>query len=238
MFISNDDPRNYPAPPTLDEVAAHFVVPVMSFIAQPALEVLGVGTQGHSANGAPMELDSVSVSYTVWRYPEEHADPRNLAELSESEWAALNTPPVRPLPEWMLKARDRMQYPSLWEAVLTTRNPGRIGVPESRVGDAGAATSTSPSAATVLVHHVNHVLMNAFRDERVVGGFPGELDAPVNERHVENADVTVDGAPVAGLRIDTDPHVYAVGVDLGNRVLTAVVARDYLEFVEMSFCTR
>lgn len=44
-----------------------------------------------------------------------------------------------------------------------------------------------------LVSHINHTLMNTFREQRVVGGFPGELDSPVTENHIEHVTVPVDG---------------------------------------------
>lgn len=81
-------------------------------------------------------------------------------------------------------------------------------------------------------------LMNTFREQRVVGGFPGDLDSPVAEHHIERFGVSIDGVEVPGLRIDTDPHVYAVGADLGDRILTAVVAREHLPHVEIAFETR
>ena len=230
MYISDQDPMDLPAPPTVDEVAASFRVPLMGFIPQSALTEVGVGSVGHSSNGGPTELQSVSVSYTLWRYSRDHTDPANLLELDDEQRAALDTPPLRPLPEWLMHMRELMRYPALWEAVMITRKaePGH--------GEASEATSTSPQAT--LVAHVNHVITNAFRNERVTGEFPGELDSPVNERHIEQVDVVVDGVPVAGMRINTDPHVFAVGADLGDRVLTAVVARDYLEFVKMEFVTQ
>ncbi|TXN28137.1 hypothetical protein [Lacisediminihabitans profunda] len=91
---------------------------------------------------------------------------------------------------------------------------------------------------STLVDHANHVLTNTFREERVRGGFPGELDSPVTERHIDYVAVSVDGIDVPGMRIDTDPHVFAVGAALGDRILTAVVARDHLQFVTLAFVTR
>jgi hypothetical protein len=38
MYISDRDPDDFPPPQTIDEVARHFAVPVMSFIPQPSLE--------------------------------------------------------------------------------------------------------------------------------------------------------------------------------------------------------
>jgi hypothetical protein len=149
----------------------------------------------------------VSISYTLWRIPDDHDDPANLVVLSESERDALDTVPARPLPDWLMMQREMMRYPALWEAVMTTR-----------VLDAEWQTPE-----TTLVGHVNHILMNTFREQRVVGGFPGKLDSPVTERHIEHAAVTVDGCDLPGMRIDTDPDVYAVGrperpdTDFGHR---------------------
>jgi hypothetical protein len=232
MYISDQDPMDVPAPPTVDEVAASFCVPLMGFVPQPALTEVGVGSVGHSSDGGCVELESVSISYTLWRNPGDRADPLNFLELSDEQRTALDTPPPRPLPEWLMRMRELMRYPALWEAVMTTRKA------DARPGAAAAPTSTNTRSESTLVAHVNHVITNAFHDERVTGEFPGELDLPVDERHIEQVDVVVDGVPVAGMRIDTDPHVYAVGADLGDRVLTAVIAREYLAYVRMEFATQ
>ncbi len=52
--------------------------------------------------------------------------------------------------------------------------------------------------------------MNQFREQRVVGGIPGELDSPVTERHIESVTLPIDGVDVPAMRIDSDPHVYAL----------------------------
>jgi hypothetical protein len=222
MYFSDQHPNDIPLPPTLDEVARDFMAPVTSFIPQPSLEERAVGTTGSSTNGGPMIMDSVSISYTLWRSPGDHDDPANLAVLSDLEREALDTPPVRLLPDWLMAHRELLRYPSLWEAVMTTRMLG----PESQTPEA------------TLVNHVNHILMNTFRDQRVIGGFPGVLDSSVTERHIERVAVPVDGIEVPGMRIDTDPQVYAVGAALGDRTLTAVVARDHLPHVILAFATR
>jgi len=222
MHFADINPEDIPPPPTVDEVAALFTVPMMSFVAQPSLQELAVGTTGSSSNGGEMTLDSVSLTYTLWRNPRDRNDPVNLGDLSESDRQALDAPPVRPLPDWMMERRELMRYPMLWEAVLTTRN-----------SDAEWQTPES-----TLVGHVNHVLTNAFRDQRVVGGIPGELDSPVTERHIQPVTIPVDGVDVPAMQIDSDPNVYAVGADLGDRILTAVVSRDHLSSVTMAFVTR
>lgn len=221
MYISDRGPEDFPQPPTVSEVATLFTVPMMTFIPQPSLEELGAGTTGASFNGGPTSLDSVSISYTLWRNPANHADSANLADLSDVEREALDTVPVRPLPDWMMAQRDLMHYPLLWEAVLTTR----VLDPEWQTPE------------STLVDHVNHIVTNTFRERRVVGGFPGELDSPVTKQHIEYVPIRVDGADVPGMRIDTDPNVYAVGAALGDRVLTAVIARDHLPHITVAFET-
>ena len=222
MYISDVSPEDIPPPTTVDEVARLFTVAMMSFVPQPSLQELAVGTTASSSNGGAMTLDSVSLSYTLWRNPRDRADAVNLADLSDSEREALDAAPVRPLPDWMMERRELMRYPMLWEAVMTTRK-----------SDAEWQTPES-----TLVMHVNHVLTNTFREQRVVGGIPGELDSPVSERHIQPVALPIDGVDVPGMRIDTDPHVYAVGADLGDRILTAVVSRDHLSRVTMAFVTR
>jgi hypothetical protein len=222
MYISDRNPADFPPPPAVDEVTSLFTVPVMTFIPQPSLDERGAGTTGSSSNGGPTTLDTVSISYTLWRNPDDHKDSVNLAVLSDVEREALDTVPARPLPDWLVAQRDLMRYPALWEAVMTTR----------------LLDAESQTPETTLVGHVNHLLMNTFREQRVVGGFPGELAFPVAERHIEYVTVAVDGANVPGMRIDTDTDVYAVGAALGDRILTAVVARDYLPYLTVAFATR
>lgn len=222
MYISGRDPADFPPPPTVDEVTSVFTVPVMSFIPQPSLEELGPSTVGSSSNGGEVSLDSVAISYTLWRNPHDRKDPANLADLSDSERESIEGDPVRPLPDWMLKQRELRRYLMLWETVMTTR-----------VFDAEWLTPES-----TLVGHVNHILRNVFREQRMVGGIPGELDSPVTERHIERASTPIDGIDVPGMRIDTDPQVYAVGADLGDRILTAVVAREHLPYLTLAFATR
>ncbi|WP_104087709.1 hypothetical protein [Cryobacterium sp. N19] len=221
MHFSERDPEDFPAPPTIAEVVAGFWVPVMSLVSQPAVEVRSVSTTGSSINGKPTLLNSVSLSYTFWQVPGDHADPANLADLTAVELAALDAPPMRPLPDWMMAQRELMRYPMLWEAVMTTR-PSNDGwqTPES-----------------TLVDHVNYVVMNTFREQRAVGGFPGELDSPATRGDLEHASVRVDGADFPGVRLDTDPHVYGVGVALSDRILTAVIAREHLADITIAFET-
>jgi hypothetical protein len=222
MHFVSRDPMDRPAPPTVDDVSKLFTVPVMAFIPQPSLSELGVGTIGSSLNGGPTTLNSVAISYTLWRNPGDREDPANLVELSDSQRESRIMGPTRPLPDWLIERRDLMRFSTLWEAVTTTRVRG----------------TDWQTPKSTLVSHINHILTNTFREQRVVGGFPGELDSPVTEKHIEYFAVPVDGVEVTGMRIDTDPHVYGVGVSMGDRIVTAVVARDHLPYVTVAFATR
>ena len=210
---------DFPAPPGIDEVGRRFSVPIMVFAAQPSLEVWGVGETGHGSVGEPTIVDSVSCTFTLWRDPTDHANPINLAELTPFEREQLDQEPVAVLPQWMLDIRERMRYPTLWEAVTTTIIEGNI---ERTVDE-------------ILVDHVNHILINRFRAERVSGENPGVLDAPASPRHVRPWRVRVDGADLSGIAVDTDPHVFGIAADLGNRRLTAVIPRDFLPLIDVAF---
>jgi hypothetical protein len=48
----------------------------------------------------------------------------------------------------------------------------------------------------------------------------------------------VNGETVEGVCIDTDPHVYVVGADLGDRMLIAVFDRDALPYLQIAFTDR
>jgi hypothetical protein len=49
----------------------------------------------------------------------------------------------------------------------------------------------------------------------------------------------VNGYERSGIRIDTDPDVYGVGVALDDAsCVTAVVPRDELRFIDLAFATR
>ncbi|BDZ52183.1 hypothetical protein GCM10025867_44240 [Frondihabitans sucicola] len=222
MEFSGSISPDHPAPPSVDEVSRVFTVPLMTLAAQSALTELGVGTMSGSSNGEAAVLEVVSISFTLWRNPADPEDPANLAELSEEQQRAVDLVPTTPLPAWMVERLRLMRYPMLWEAVQTTRESG-----EGR-----------ETVEAVLVGHVNHIVTNSFRDERVRGDFPGELDSPVTEKHIERVPVVVDGMEVPGVRIDTDPDVFGLGVALEGRIATAVVAREFLPRVTLAFETR
>ena len=182
MHFVGRDPKDFPLPPSVDETAEQFAVPLMAFIQQPSLTELDVASVGSSSGGGPTSIDSVAITYTWWRKPEDKDDPVNLADLTALERESLGAEPVRPPTDWMLEMRRLMQYPSLWEAIITTR----------------ALDAEWQSPKSVLVDHTNHILTNTFRDQRVSGGFPGILNAPVREQHIEPFDVLVGGVSSPG----------------------------------------
>jgi hypothetical protein len=193
----------------------------MTFAEQPSLTELGVGSMSSSTNGGPTTVDAVSLSFTLWRNPSDHDDPVNLADITDEMRRSLEQEPVRALPEWLLERRRLMRYPALWEAVTTTRIDGE------------RTTLTKE-----LINHTNHILMNSFREERVVGSFPGELDSPVDENQVEYRSLLVDGVATPGIHINTDPHVFGFGVFLGDRLATAVIPRTFLDHINPALATR
>jgi hypothetical protein len=91
-----------------------------------------------------------------------------------------------------------------------------------------------------LVAHVNDILVNRFQQIPVGNDAPHELANPVDQRCVEaDVAVLVDGIAREGFRIDTDPQVYGLGVNLdAHTVLTAAIPRDALTYVEVSFAAR
>jgi hypothetical protein len=224
MFIDRSRrPADIPAPPTPDEVAASFAVPLLTLVAQASIEEAYVGTTSDTENQRVV-LESATLTYTLWRNPADRGDPINLAPLTDEMRASLDAEPPSPLPNWMLQLRARMRYPQLWEAVRTTH-----------ISDG----TTWHTVEAALVEHVNNLVRNMYRDERVRGSFPGELIDPATEGHIQHGThISIDGAEVPGMRLDTDPHVLGVAADLGDRILTAVIPREHLPYIRLEFMTR
>jgi len=181
-----------------------------------------IGVSSGTHNGVLDDCE-VSVSYTLWRNPEDRSDPVNLAELDEQQLAALAAEPPWPRPPWLVDQVQLMRYPVLWECVRTawSARPDPVGVQ--------------------LAAHVNHILLNQFRHTRVLRDTPPfQVAGPVDERSVETGiPVLVDGVASDGVRIDTDPDIYGVGVELGgNVVLTAAIPRHALPYLDISFTVR
>ncbi|GAB6858405.1 hypothetical protein [Microbacterium xylanilyticum] len=196
--------------------------PVYGLAPQPTIEDLD--SLGYM--GGAWQI-TVAVNYTLWRNPEDLDDPVNLAELDEATRAELDRKPPWPRPRWIVEAAERMRYPMLWEAVRTTW----AGEPSEY--------TTLPQQ---LVQHVNHILMNRFRTELGMPtgppSGPPSTDEPWRVRPSAvnpHARIEVDGEFVDAAEIDTDPLVYAIGVQLSPEVVaTVVIPRADLPFVRIA----
>lgn len=197
--------------------------PVFGLVPQRHLEdwdAFGLNSSSHDGELTSCE---VSISYTLWRNPHNIDDPVNFAELDEEARELAYQEIARDRPRWLRERVRRMRYPLLWEAVVTHWSARPLDDLETR-----------------LAGHVNHVLLNRFPATRATGGLPAELDSPVDERHVERGvPLRVDGFERSGIRIDTDPDVFGVGVAVDEHTLvTAALPRDELRFIDVAFARR
>jgi hypothetical protein len=129
-------------------------VPVMGLVAQPTLEDWNLAGISFAENSTGYTDMAASVSYTLWRNPDDHTDPVNLTEVDDATLRSLDDVPAWPRPAWTVEQIERMRYPLLWEAVRTTwhREPSALS-----------------SLHRVLVDHVNYILTNRFRTELGLG---------------------------------------------------------------------
>jgi hypothetical protein len=199
-------------------------IPVVGLASQPALE----DTDSVSVNSILDETGyselTASITYTLWRNPDDRSDPVNRADLDAETLQAIEEVPPWSRPAWLIQQVERMRYPQLWEAVRTTwqREP-------------------SASLQDLLADHVNHILSNQYREELWPGGEPWDQRAPVVTARMVNgqARTILDGADVPGAEVDTDPFVYGIGARLpGGGVVTAVLPRAELKWIQVRFETR
>jgi len=208
------------------EQARGLPVPIVGLVPQPHLEdwdAIGVAS---GTRAGVLESCEVSIGYTLWRNPDDPADPVNLAELDDQQRRALAAEPAWPRPPWLVEQLRRMRYPMLWDCVRTRWS---------------LEPDESDTVESWLVAHVNDVLTNHFRPERVASDDrPYELDGPVREQCAQRGiPILVDGVTRDGFRIDTDPHVYGLAAALDpHTVLTAAIPRDALPYLEIAFAAR
>ena len=200
-------------------------IPVMGLAPQSSLEDTGSVGFGYAHGDDGYDEMTAVMSYLLWRYPQDHADPRNLAELDDETLRSIQQVPPWPRPKWLIEQVGRMRYPHLTDAVRTTwvRDPG-----------------SAPSLATRLISHVEHVLVNQFRHELELEGVPsGRQWGRIPESAVgASVAVLVDGVATPAIELDTDPQVYGVGVALPSGGLaTAVIPRSRMEDVRIEFVT-
>lgn len=209
------------------ERAARLPFAVYGFVDQPALEDtgwLGLESVGGSHG---YDMQAATVSYTLWRNPDDRSDPVNLAALDEAIRAALDDPPPWPRPDWLVEVGEQMRYPTLTEAVRTSWHR----VPSERT-----------TLVAQLCHHANHILMNGFREQLGLprGGPTADESWRVRPSAVQqDVELEVDGVLLPASRIDTDPFVCAIGARVRDDVVvTVVVPRDVIPLVRLAVRTR
>lgn len=208
---------------------ARLAFPLLELVPQPSVEDIGAFSFTEVTEGADEAgpwMQSVAITSLLWRHPEDHADPRNLADLDEATLASLDEEPPWPRPAWLVAAAQRMRHRQLTEAVRTTWHR-----------DVGAE---SAALTQQLVEHANHVLRNGFSKQ--LGLPPGptvDRSWQVTSTGARATRVMVDETATDAVEIDTDPWVYAVGVRVAPQVVTTVVIdREDLSFIRLALRTR
>ncbi len=222
-------PEDAPDPSVASEARLH-AVPFSVFQLRPQPSITRTPITGftESSGWAGHEELSVDFSYTLWRYPEDHSDPRNEIELDERTRPSIEEVPPWGRPAWLVEQSRLFRYPMLWAAV--------------RSACQASPDSERHSLAQLLVDHANHILQNTFREELGLPVLPTGLSDDsgwrATRKAVKEASLRVDGRDRAALHIDTDPFVYAVGFRVDDHVVcTTVVPRDSLPFVDLEITT-
>lgn len=167
---------------------------------------------------------SVYFTYTLWRHPEDHADPRNEVELDDATRRAIEEEPPWERPAWLIEQAQMFRYPMLEEAVRTTWH--------------ASPDLEWASLEQQLVDHTNHALPNSFRDELGLADGPGRGNRgwEVGPRSVSEAFAIVDDRELAAVHIDTDPLVYSIGFRIIEQVVrTTAIPRDALAYVDLAY---
>jgi hypothetical protein len=201
-------------------------IPVMGLRPQPALEDTNSVGVSYGLDDRGYNEMTASITYTLWRNPDDRSDPVNLADLDEKTRTSIEEVPPWPRPPWLIEQVERLRYPQLCEAVRTTwhRTP-----------------SERSSVQSLLADHVNHILMNQYRQKLWPGSNPWDQQAPpLTGRMVNNqARTIINGVDMPGAEVDTDPFVYGIGAQLeGGGVVTAVLPRTELKHIQVQFTTR
>ncbi len=201
-------------------------IPVLGLTPQPSLEDTDAVGLSYGQDDRGYSEMTASITYTLWRNPDDRSDPVNLADLDETTRRSIEEVPPWPRPPWLIESVERLHYPQLWEAVRTTwhRDP-----------------SERSSNQNLLADHVNHILMNMYRQELWPGSNPWDQHEPVLTGRMVNvqARTLVNGADIPGAEVDTDVHVYGIGARLpGGGVVTAVLPRTELKHIQVQFTTR
>jgi hypothetical protein len=203
-----------PVPPTGDEIAEAFGIPLFALSPQAGLAEAGFGTVG--SNDGTHE---VAISYSVFRNPADHNDPANFTPNVADTIEAIAKAEREGQPEWFTAGLRRMRFPILWEAVCTARTD--IGEPRS--------------LAERLAAHINHVVMNTCAHRRhPEDHLPSTLTNPA-----EAADalpgrlLRVDSADMSAIQIDTDVDVTGWAFETAHSTVLVVIPREFLPLVEL-----
>lgn len=201
-------------------------IPVMGLMPQPSLEDTDSVGLSYGQDDRGYSEMTASITYTLWRNPDDRSDPANLADLDGETRRSIKEVPPWPRPLWLIEQVERMRYPQLWEAVRTTwhRDP-----------------SERTSVRNLLADHVNHILMNQYRHELWPKDKPWDQHAPVVTARMVNdqAWTVINGVDVPAAEVDTDPFVYGIGAQLpGGSVVTAVLPRAELKRIQIQFLNR
>ncbi|WP_040167888.1 hypothetical protein [Microbacterium gorillae] len=224
MEIGGVVPLDAPDPDVgMDARIRSLPFPVMQLFPQRALTRVP-GATFMESRGSVL---SVSLSYALWRYPDDHSDPRNELELDEFTALTMELEPPWGRPDWLADDARLYRYPVLSEAVRTTWHAD----PEA----AGAGL------AQQLMDHADHILMNEFREELGLPlpiGEPREDGWRVSAAAVVPSTARVDGRERPAVHVDTDPFVYGFGFRIDpHLVCTTVVSRDSLPLLDLAITT-
>lgn len=206
--------RDLPAPPTVDQVVQRLAWPVFAFVAQPHLEEGSYGTKG--VNDQLMEA---SLTYSVYRHPDDLENPSNFAEDIASTQSAIAKAVSDKQPEWFMESLRRRRYPMLWEAVSTTR----LGLDADR------------SLAERLAERVNHVLINTVESRRRSSeGAPPTLDHEVAAGDAQSGfTLNIDGTDIEALLLDSDPDVIGWAAEVDDCAVLIAFSRDFAGMIDL-----
>ncbi|WJL96525.1 hypothetical protein QSU92_04910 [Microbacterium sp. ET2] len=219
-------PMDAPDPSVASEERLRSIAfPVLQLVPQPTLARMPITGFAESTGTGGLAHQTVSFSYTLWRYPDDRSDPRNEVELDAATRRAIDEEPPWGRPAWLIEQAQLFRYPMVSEAVRTTWH----------------ADPSAPHASleTQLVHHMNHVLRNRFREELGLPAGPTrDRSWQVRPSGVVPGTVRVDGREVDGITVDTDPFVIGTGVRVDPQVVcTVVLAREDMSFIDMALET-
>ncbi|MCM6762694.1 hypothetical protein NB037_09730 [Rathayibacter sp. ZW T2_19] len=208
-----------PEPPGIEATLRTLGSPVFGFAVQPRLAELAATTRTDGARTV-----GVSLSYTYFRHPISRNNPVNFVELTPEQNLAIERAEASTLPQWMIEQITRIRYPTLWDAVRTSRV-----VP----GDAKNALELRLAA------HVNEFLNT--RDPHHV---PVRAPRVAAAGRLSSADllettcVIVDRQPYHGRVLDAGPHLAAFGARVDRRYLTVVYDTRIAPRLHPEFTTR